>query len=105
MKEGLLWFDASPKRDLAEKVAQAADRYCIKFGRRPNLCYVHLSALDGQGDLRVDGVWVMPMRNVLRHHFWIGVEEEIAPRDSGSEPPPQDGVWKCRRCGAESELA
>jgi hypothetical protein len=46
VQEGLLWFDADPKRDLADKVARAADRYRFKFGRRPDLCYVHTSVLD-----------------------------------------------------------
>ena len=32
MREGLLWLDADPKRDLADKVARAADRYHKKLG-------------------------------------------------------------------------
>jgi hypothetical protein len=75
MQEGLLWFDADSKRDLAEKVARAADRYRFKFGRRPNLCYVHASMLD-QGSVELDGVRLAPAANVLKHHFWIGVEEK-----------------------------
>jgi hypothetical protein len=49
MQEGLLWFDADPKRDLAEKVRSAADRYRFKFGRSPNLCYVNPSTLPASG--------------------------------------------------------
>ena len=82
MQEGLLWFDADPKRDLAEKVARAADRYHVKFGRRPNLCYVNPSMLNGSaaevvaaGSVEVNGVRLVSAPNVLRHHFWIGVEE------------------------------
>ena len=74
MKEGLLWFDADPKRDLAEKVARAADRYQFKFGRRPNLCQVN--AAQWPQPVQCDGVRVVPAHNVLRHHFWIGVERE-----------------------------
>jgi hypothetical protein len=74
MQEGLLWFDASPKRGLAEKVAEAADRYHFKFGRRPNLCYVHASMLDSS-TVELGGVRLVPAHNVLKHHFWIGVEE------------------------------
>jgi len=75
MQEGLLWFDSDPKRDLAEKVARAAARYQFKFGRRPNLCYVHTSMLD-LGSVELNGVRLMPAHNVLKHHFWIGIEEE-----------------------------
>lgn len=74
MQEGLLWFDADPKRDLADKVARAADRYQFKFGRRPNLCYVHSSMLDGS-TVEFSGVRLVPAHNVLKHHFWIGIEE------------------------------
>lgn len=74
MQEGLLWFDADPKRSLANKVAEAASRYQFKFGRRPNLCYVHASMLDG-GSAEFDGVRLVAAPNVLVHHFWIGVEE------------------------------
>ena len=74
MQEGLLWFDANPKRDLADKVSLAADRYRVKFGRRPNLCYVHSSMLDS-GAVEFDGVRLVPANNVLKHHFWIGIEE------------------------------
>jgi len=73
MQEGLLWFDADPKRDLAEKVARAADRYRFKFGRRPNVCYVNASQIDDTMELA--GVRLVPAHNVLEHHFWIGVEE------------------------------
>jgi hypothetical protein len=73
MQEGLLWFDANPKRDLAQKVAQAAERYRFKFGRRPNLCYVHSSML--QGVLECGGVRLVAADRVLKHHFWIGIED------------------------------
>lgn len=81
MLEGLLWFDADPKRDLAEKVARAADRYHFKFGRRPNLCYLNPSTL-GHGPLEIDGVRLVPADNVLKHHFWIGIEEKSKLREA-----------------------
>lgn len=71
MNEGLLWFDADPKRDLAAKVTRAADRYQQKFGHRPNLCYVHASQVDGLE--QVAGVRVVGAKNTLKHHFWIGL--------------------------------
>jgi len=74
MQEGLLWFDADPKRSLAEKVKRAADRYRYKFGRRPNLCYINPATL-GDGPVECHGVRLVPATNVLKHHFWIGVED------------------------------
>jgi len=76
MEEGLLFFDNSPKRDLAEKVAAAADRYRFKFGRRPNLCYVHTSALP-LDSAELNGVRLVGAGNVTKNYFWIGVEQEV----------------------------
>ena len=75
MHEGLLWFDADPKRALNEKIAQAADRYRHKFGRKPNLCYVNPLMLPGSEPAECNGVRLVPSRTVLKHHFWIGMEE------------------------------
>jgi hypothetical protein len=75
MHEGLLWFDADPKRALNEKIAQAADRYRHKFGRKPNLCYVNPMMLPGSEPAECNGVRLVPAPNVLKHHFWIGIEE------------------------------
>jgi hypothetical protein len=69
---GLLWLDADKKRDLAEKVARAVDRYHYKFGEHPDVCYVHPSALDN-GLIELDGVRVIPATNVLKHHFFVGI--------------------------------
>lgn len=77
MKEGLLWYDDNPGRDLAEKIGRAARRYRQKFGASPDVCYVHPSALNGNGKVqKVGGVHVAPLPSVLRHHFWVGREEK-----------------------------
>ena len=77
MKVGLLWYDDNPGRDLAEKIGRAARRYRQKFGTPANVCYVHPSALSDNGRLgKVGEVRVAPLPSVLRHHFWLGREEE-----------------------------
>jgi len=82
MKEGLLWYDDNPGRDLAEKIKRAARRYHQKFGSAPDICYVHPSTLNSQGkggngkSRTVGGVRVAPLTSVLRHHFWVGREEK-----------------------------
>ena len=74
LKEGLLWFDDDPGRDLAQKVGRAARHYRQKFGRKPNVCYVHPSLLEGSSH-SVGGVQVASLASILRHHFWVGEEE------------------------------
>ena len=77
MKEGLLWYDDNPGRDLAEKIGPAARRYRQKFGTAPEVCYVHPSTLGGNGKVKqVGGVRVASLPSVLRHHFWLGREEK-----------------------------
>lgn len=74
MKVGLLWFDDDPGRDLAQKIGRAAQHYERKFGRQPDICYVHPSLLNGQ-PRRVGKLTVAPLPSVLRHHFWLGEED------------------------------
>jgi hypothetical protein len=77
VKEGLLWYDDDPGRDLAEKINRAARRYRQKFGSLPDACYVHPSALGGNGKAhKVGKVRVTSLPSVLRHHFWLGQEEQ-----------------------------
>ncbi len=75
MKEGLLWFDNDPRRKLADKVRQAATRYQVKFGQKPTVCYLNAADFDGQ-PTDVNGVQLRTASNILRYHFWIGIEHE-----------------------------
>ena len=75
MKEGLLWFDNDPRRRLVDKIGQAASRYQVRFGRKPTVCYLNVADLSGQTD-EVKGIRLQAVSNVLRHHFWVGVDNE-----------------------------
>ncbi len=88
---GLLWFDDDPKRDLKQKVGNAARRYAERFGRQPTVCYVHPSMLNGLGSansasaifLDVGGLSlrVIPCRSIPRHHYFLGDVEEVGNAD------------------------
>ncbi len=75
MKEGLLWFDNDPRRKLADKIDRAATRYRAKFGCQPTTCYVNAAELEDQIQ-EVNGIRLQAVGNILRHHFWIGVDNE-----------------------------
>ncbi|NLE75884.1 MAG: hypothetical protein GX605_03910 [Chloroflexi bacterium] len=76
---GLMWFDDSSQTSLEEKVARAAQRYRDKFGGAPDTCCVNRNLLpDGQEELWVGAVRVIPLPSILQHHFWLGVMEEAA---------------------------
>ena len=75
MNIGWMWFDDDPKRTLEEKVKRATRAYRDKFGHAPNRCFVNKGQLDGQ-KINLNGLKVVGARNVLRHHFWLGVEKE-----------------------------
>ena len=74
MNQGMLWFDNSPKKTLAVKIAEAARYYRSKYGFTPNLCMVNPSMLVG-ADCECDGVAVRPYRPVLPGHLWIGMAQ------------------------------
>lgn len=74
MKVGLLWFDNDERRDLATKVARAAEHYRQKYGRAPELCFVHPSLLAG-ASARSNGLQIRASKTVLPHHFWLGMRD------------------------------
>jgi hypothetical protein len=71
MREGLLWFDDDPRRQIEEKVTQAAARYRQKFGVAPDVCYVNDQMLN-RAEVRVGSLHVLPLSTVRPHHFWVG---------------------------------
>lgn len=82
MQTGLLWFDSDPARSLSVKAEAAARRYREKFGVLPNTCYINQAMLGGAETsvtlhaVPSDGVVrLLPAANILRHHFWVGVED------------------------------
>ncbi len=81
MRVGWLWFDNDPDRTVEEKVLRAVQRYREKFGRAPDVCYVHPQAI-GKGELQCGPVRVIAARHILLHHFWLGVE-------ASSKGPPR----------------
>lgn len=76
MEIGMLWFDNDKGRDLSAKVARAAEHYERKFGRWPDLCFVHPSQLPGgSAEFKAGGVAVKASQTVLPYHFWLGSAE------------------------------
>ena len=74
MKIGMLWYGDLDK-SVAENIAAAFEHYTAKFGREPNCCHVHPSALV---DLEVLGVNVtlVASNHTLPNHYWIGCEND-----------------------------
>ncbi len=72
LKKGLLWFDDNPKRPLAEKLDEAAERYEERFEVRPTL--VHLNPAQAEG-LKYKRLSIFGDVSLRRNYFLIGVEE------------------------------
>jgi hypothetical protein len=83
MNVGMLWFDNDAKSDLNTKVERAASYFQKKYGKLPDLCFVHPSMANGmiqesdpkeeQPAIRAGDVEVRTTRAVLPNHFWIGI--------------------------------
>ena len=80
MNVGMLWFDNDSKSDLIAKVTQAATYYQDKYGKHPNICYVHPSIVASQSkpdleeqSLKAGEIEVHLTNLVLPNHLWIGV--------------------------------
>jgi hypothetical protein len=84
MNIGMLWFDNDSQSDLAAKIERAAVYYQKKYGKRPNLCFVHpsmasLEPVNGQTAakdepaIKAGNVEIRTTRAVLPNHLWIGI--------------------------------
>lgn len=74
MNIGMLWFDNDSKVDLAARIQRAAFYYRNKYGRTPNLCFVHPSMLSATPvNTNGSGIEVRTTRSVLPNHFWLGI--------------------------------
>ena len=84
MDIGMLWFDNDQKADFQAKIERAARYYCDKYGKAPNLCFVHPCMLPSsqpqveQSDpvLKAQGVEVRASNTMLPNHFWIGINRQ-----------------------------
>ncbi len=74
MNSGMLWFDNDPKADLPTKILRAATYFQRKYGRTPDLCFIHPSMLSGE-ERSANGIEICPSRSVQLHHLWIGTSD------------------------------
>ena len=74
MKVGMLLFDNNPRLDLAAKIAEASSYYLRKYGRQPDLVYVHPSMIQNVTS-RMGGMEVRSTRMIQPNHLWIGIRE------------------------------
>jgi hypothetical protein len=88
MNIGMLWFDNDPKSEVVSKIERAATYYRTKYGRKPNLCFVHPSMLpappptNGKPALKNGDIEVRTSPSVRPNHFWIGIDGGLQPSES-----------------------
>jgi len=80
MNVGMLWFDNDTKSDLPAKVTRAATYYRDKYGKCPNICFVHPSMVisnpksnSENESIKAGDIEVRLTKTVLPNHLWIGI--------------------------------
>ena len=90
MEIGMLWFDNDKKSDYQAKIERAATYYRKKYGKDPNLCFVHPCMVPNNGSqtadevdqkietlsLKSQGVEIRTSKTMLPNHFWIGINRQ-----------------------------
>ena len=90
MDIGMLWFDNDKKSDYEAKIERAATYYRNKYGKAPNLCFVHPCMIPMNGSqesgqvnflsdpplLKSRGVEIRISKTMLPNHFWIGINRQ-----------------------------
>lgn len=74
MNIGMMWLDADTHRTLEEKVKQASRYYQDKYGQKPTEAQVNSKTLPEERV--IGGLRVVPAKNILLHHIWIGVGDK-----------------------------
>ncbi len=75
MDTGMLWFDNDKLTDLAAKIERAAAYYTKKYGKQPDLCFLHPSMV-AECAPATRGIEVKTTQQILPNHFWLGVNEK-----------------------------
>ncbi len=95
----LAWFDADRKKPVAQKIAEAHQRYVAKFGRQPLVCLVNPE--DAIAD---SPIALRPLSTIGRNCFWIGMDEsDEAELAAAAENAPR--AKRQRRAKAEPVVA
>jgi hypothetical protein len=73
---GMLWFDNDKQTSLSSKIDRAAKYYSKKYGRTPEVCFVHPKMIESAPDKEKPArMEVKASHTILLHHFWIGIKE------------------------------
>ena len=79
MNVGMLWFDADPRVNLKDRLTRAVAYYQAKYGRVPNLCFIHPETAGDDTPTDLADLDVRTSKKILPDHFWLGVAmEDIA---------------------------
>ena len=91
MNIGMLWFDNDAKCELSGKIERAVTYYQKKYGRRPDICFIHPCMLNSNGSIEekngekpkpiliAGNVEIRTSRSVLPNHLWIGINNGNSP--------------------------
>ena len=85
MEIGMLWYDDGPL-PLKDRVIQAAGYYTEKYGRKPNLCFVHPDMLSSE-EGNANGIVIRKDKGIMPGHFWIGVDESQIKKNGNGKVP------------------
>jgi hypothetical protein len=87
MNVGMLWFDADPRVNLKDRLSRAVAYYQEKYGRVPNLCFIHPKTAGDDPPSNLADLDVRMSKKILPDHFWLGVEIEaiVSDIEAGAE--------------------
>ncbi len=74
MNNGMLWFDNDLQSDLSKRIQNAAAYFSMKYGIKPDVCFVHPSMLVKE-KIGIIGMQVLKNHLVRPNYFWLGVRK------------------------------
>lgn len=75
MEIGMLWFDNDEKVDLMERIDRAVKYFYKKYGKFPNICYLHPSMINDKNK-ELEGIQLETRKSIVPYHYWLCIIEK-----------------------------
>lgn len=74
MNSGMLWYDNNQQVNLIKRIQTAAAYFSVKYGVKPEVCFVHPSML-AEENIGVLGMEVRKNSMIRPNYFWMGMRK------------------------------
>lgn len=76
METGMLWYDNDRQSNLIKRIHNATVYYSLKYGAKPDICFVHPSMFTEE-NVGIVGMEIRKNHLISPNYFWLGTRKPI----------------------------